>query len=152
MKNLLKTFILIFVISLVISCDNDEISSEADFKIEFGSVCGWCAGEEFITVTNSQIEYNRSIPCGDDKGIMHKSRKITNSEWNEIISSFDYSLFKKLNYNTCNVCADGCDEIIRTTNNTDIHEIRYSPSDEIKETKELKQILTEILEEMRSAN
>ncbi len=152
MKNLLKIFISIFVLSLVISCDNDEITSETDFKIEFGSVCGWCAGEEFITVTNSQIEYNRNIPCGDEKGTTHKSRKITNSEWNEIISSFNYSKFKTLSYNTCNICADGCDEIIRMTNSNNLYEIRYSPSEEIDEVKKLRLILSELLEEMRAAD
>jgi len=125
----------------------DELKE--DFKIEYGSVCGWCAGEEFITVTSSQIEYYRNIPCGDNKGTTQKSRKISASEWNEIILSVDYSKFKKLEYNTCNVCVDGCDEIIRITENNNDHEIRYSVSDEIEEVKKTRQILSALLENMR---
>ena len=149
MKNLLKTVAVFFVFSILISCDNNEIELKEDFKIEYGSVCGWCAGEEFITVTSSQIEYYRNIPCGDNKGTTQKSRKISASEWNEIISSVDYSKFKKLEYNTCNVCADGCDEIIRITENNNDHEIRYSVSDEIEEVKKTRQILSALLENMR---
>ena len=149
MKNLLRTVAVFFVFSILISCDNDEIELKEDFKIEYGSVCGWCAGEEFITVTSSQIEYYRNIPCGDNKGTTQKSRKISASEWNEIISSVDYSKFKKLEYNTCNVCVDGCDEIIRITENNNDHEIRYSVSDEIEEVKKTRQILSALLENMR---
>jgi len=149
MKNLLRIVIIIFTFSILISCDENENDLNEDFKIEYGSVCGWCAGEEFITVTSSQIEYYRNIPCGDKKGTKQKSRKISTSEWNEIISSFDHSKFKKLDYNTCNVCADGCDEIIRITENNNIHEIRYSVSDEIEEVKKLRQILSVLLENMR---
>jgi len=149
MKILLKTVAAIFAFSILISCDNNETDLNEDFKIEYGSVCGWCSGDEFITVTTAKIDYSRIIPCGDKKGTKQKSRKISTSEWNEINSSFDHSKFKKLDYNTCNVCADGCDEIIRITENKNIHEIRYSVSDEIEEVKKLRQILSVLLENMR---
>lgn len=152
MMNLLKISPFFILLFLFIGCDLSETASEEELKIEFGSVCGWCAGEEFITVTSSKISYYRNIPCGDDKGITRKSRKISGSEWNEIISSFDNEEFKKLNYNACNVCADGCDEIIRIAYNESIHEIRYSPSEEIRNTKNLREILSVLLEEMRLAN
>lgn len=150
--NLLKIAPLIIVFSLFTGCGILETTSVEKIQIEFGSVCGWCAGEEFITVTGAQISYYRNIPCGDEKGTTRKSRKISTSEWNEIISSIDNKAFNKLNYNTCNVCADGCDEIIRITENNNLHEIRYSPVDEIQETKKLEQILTAILDEMRAAD
>jgi len=152
MKNLLKNFAFIFTLFVLQGCDKNEIESKDDFKIEFGSVCGWCAGEEFITVTSVQIEYYRNIPCGENKGKLQKSRKTSDAEWNEIISSFDSRKFKTLNYNSCNVCADGCDEIIRITNNRNTHEIRYTPSEEIQETKNLSLILTGLLAEMRKNN
>lgn len=152
MKNLLKIFAFIFTFFVLPGCDKDEIESKDDFKIEFGSVCGWCAGEEFITVTSVQIEYHRNIPCGEGKGKLQKSRKTSVVEWNEIISSFDSRKFKALNYNTCNVCADGCDEILRITDKSKIHEIRYTPSEVIQETKKLSLILTGLLAEMRKKN
>lgn len=152
MKTLFRTFAPFWVLFIFIGCDTKEDLSEEDFKIEFGSVCGWCAGDEFISVTNSRIEYYRYIPCGDNKGTTMKNRKISGSEWNEIITSFDYQTFKSLNHNTCNVCVDGCDEIIRITDNGMANEIRYSPGDEILETKNIKLILAELLVEMRTAN
>jgi hypothetical protein len=75
---------------------------------------------------------------------------LSSEDWNKILLSFDYSLFKTLNYSECNVCVDGCDEIIQITDNENTHEIRYSPNDEIKGMQELQNILTEILEEMRA--
>jgi hypothetical protein len=112
-------------------------------------VCGWCAGEEFITITSSEINYERKIPCGEGKGTTKKSSSISSSEWNKIISSFNMKEFKTLEYNSCNVCVDGCDEIIRITENNNTHEIRYSPSDKIQETENLRHYLSEVMEKMK---
>ena len=149
MKGLLNTALIILVFLVIGSCNNSEVPAYENFKIEFGSMCGWCAGEEFITVTHSEIKYIRNIPCGEGKGTKKKEKKISSKKWNEILSSFDYSLFKTLKYNTCNVCVDGCDEIIKITEKDSIHEIRYSPNDEIEGITDLRQILNKIMEEMR---
>ncbi len=149
MKKFLKTGLVILVLLILGACERNEIPEQENIKIEFGSECGWCAGKEFITVTNSGIKYIRNIPCGEGKGIKGKEKEISSKEWNEIQSSFDYSLFTTLNHNSCNVCVDGCDEIIRITKNDNIHEIRYSSPNEVEETKDLRQILSKIMEEMR---
>lgn len=149
MKKILITGLIIFILTGFVGCEENEIPEQENIKIEFGSVCGWCAGEEFISVTNSGIEYIRSIPCGEEKGITKKEKEINPEEWDEILSSFDYSLFSTLNYNSCNVCVDGCDEIIKITKDDILHEIRYSYPDEVNETKDLRQLLNKIMEEMR---
>ncbi len=149
MKEILNTVFVIFIMLIISGCEESEIPVQENFKIEFGSECGWCAGQEFISVTNSKIEYTRNIPCGEGKGIRKKEKEISSKDWNELQSSFDYSLFKTLNYNSCNVCVDGCDEIIKITENDSIHEIRYTSPNEIEETKDLRQILNKIMEEMR---
>ena len=150
--NLLKTISFIFLLAIFTGCDNSEIDSAEFFKIEFGSECGWCGGEEYIVVTKSNIKYIRNIPCGDDQGTIQKNRKINSEVWNEIISSFDYSLFKILNYSECNVCVDGCDEIIKISETDSTHELRYSTSDEVDGMQNLRQILTVFLEEMRETD
>ncbi len=150
--NLLKSGIFIFVIVIFLSCEKNEVIEHDDFIIEFGSECGWCAGQEFVTVSASKISYLRNIPCGEEKGTIQKSRNISAAEWDEINSSFDYSLFKTLDYNECNVCVDGCDEIIRITENESNHELRYSVSGEIEGMRNLQQILTGLLEEMRESD
>jgi len=152
MKNFLKLNILIALIILLAGCEKDEIAFKEDFEIKFGSECGWCAGQEFITINSSKMKYVRNIPCGDKKGTTQKERQISADEWVKITSSFDYSLFKTLKYTECNVCADGCDEIITITKNSKSHELRYSASDEIEGMNELRQILTELIKEMREAN
>ncbi len=148
MKQILITVFTIFIF-LITGCKESEIPVQENIKIEFGSECGWCAGQEFITVSNSKIEYTRIIPCGESKGIKTKEKNINSEEWNEILSSYDFSLFKTLNYNSCNVCVDGCDEIIKITEYESNHEIRYSFPNEVEETQDLRQILNKIMEEMR---
>ena len=150
--NLLKIISFIFIPAIFTACDNNDIDSAEFFKIEFGSECGWCGGQENIIVTESNINYLRNIPCGDDQGTIQKNRKINSDEWNEIISSFDYSLFKTLNYSECNVCADGCDEIIKISESDKTHELRFSPSDEVEGMQNLREILTVFLEEMRETD
>ena len=152
MCKLLRTGLFIVVLLILNACEKSEIPAQENFKIEFGTECGWCAGQEFIAITNSKLEYTRNIPCGDEKGTKKREREITSEEWSDISSSFDYSLFKTLAYNSCNVCADGCDEIIKITENDSIYEIRYSSPDEVEETKDLRQILNKIMGEMREMN
>lgn len=147
--NLLKFFSLIFSLFLFYGCEVQDSSADGDYKIEFGSACGWCAGEEFIIVTGSKISYYKNIPCGENKGKTEKSRKISISTWDAIISSFDYNEFLKLNSNTCNVCVDGCDEIIRITRSGNQHEIRYSPGDDIQQIRKMRLILSEQMKELR---
>lgn len=148
MKSLLA--IVLFTTVIILSgCENDIIPADKDFLIEFGSQCGWCAGEEMITINSIKIEYTRTIPCGENQGITNKNKLINEETLDSIWSSFDYDSFKSLEYNECNFCADGCDEIIRITKNKKTHELRYSPEKEVVDIEKLRQILAEILAEMR---
>lgn len=111
----------------------------------------WCGGQEYITITYSKVEYERNIPCGENEGISTKSKNLSNEDWEIISNSFDYSLFKTLEYTECNVCIDGCDEIIQITENESTHELRYSFSDEIEGMESLREILLELMNEMRES-
>ena len=142
----------VFVISfLLFGCSEQEVFDES-FTIKFGSECGWCAGHEYITISKTKVDYMRNIPCGDNKGIITKSQDLCSCDWDEITSSFDYSRFKKLKYNDCNVCADGCDEVILITENESSHELRYSFSAKVEGMENLREILSEIMKEMREMN
>jgi hypothetical protein len=147
-----KYKIALFTLSLVffLACEKNEIETNPDFEIKFGSECGWCAGQEYITLTSTKIEYLRNIPCGEEKGTAIKVRVLSSEEWSEIKLSFDYYLFKTLNYSECNVCADGCDEIIQITEDNNTHELRYSPNNEVEGMQELQNLLMALLEEMRA--
>jgi hypothetical protein len=148
-----KLIIVIFCLAFLAGlngCKKEVIYSKANCIIEFGSECGWCAGQEFITITSFTIEFEKTIPCGENQGTEKKSKSITSTKWDSIRSSFDYSLFKTLEYDECNVCVDGCDEIIRITKNDESHQIRYSPEKQIEEIEELRQILAELLSEFNT--
>ena len=138
--------------TLIISCakQKDEFGDDGSLVIEFGSVCGWCAGEEAITVSSEKVDYLRQIPCGEDKSTITKTNDITKKEWNAVVSSFDYSYFLTLDNNECNVCADGCDEYIKITQNGTTHEIRYAPSKEIDGMNDLRGKLNNLMSEISS--
>ena len=146
----LKAIPVYVIISLLlISCTEENLIND-NFEIKYGSTCGWCAGQEFITITNDTIKYMRNIPCGEDKIVIKGTRKLNLGEWNKIISSFDYSIFKTLEYTDCNVCADGCDEILEISEDDSVHKLSYTPSTEIEEVKKLRNQLSEIMDEMRN--
>ena len=152
MKNLLKTALVIFLLSFLYQCEEKEDIFPEEIIIEFGTECGWCGGQEYITVSSSKISYGRNIPCGEEKGTVTKERKTWSEEWNEIVLSFDSEYFNSLEYNECNVCVDGCDEIIKITENKSTHELRYSPSEEIEGIENLQELLTGFLHEMSGSD
>lgn len=138
---------LIFVLSLLFlaGCEKENLNATDSFRIEFGSVCGWCAGEEKITVSQSKIEYTRIIPCGENEGQTELKRTINSEEWDNLINTLDYDYFLTLDYNECNVCVDGCDEFIKITKNGEPHEISYTPGTEIEGIESFQEKLEELL-------
>jgi len=152
MKKLaVNSFILVLILPILISCSKqNDFGEHGSIIIEYGTVCGWCGGEEAITVSAAKADYLRQIPCGENEGTTNKTVEISREKWNDIISSFDYSYFLTLNYNECNVCVDGCDEFIKITADNSIHEIRYSPSIEIDGLENLREKLNNVMNEMAS--
>lgn len=64
-------------------------------------------------------------------------------EENEIPDHYNF----KIEYG--NVYVDGCDEIMKITENYSTHELRYSVNEEVDGMQDLRQILKALLEEMR---
>lgn len=153
MKNfVVRSAFFILISSFVVSCLNHtyDFGENGSVVIEYGTVCGWCAGEEAITVSSVKVDYLRQIPCGDNKGTKNATNPISEERWNDIITSFDYSHFVALDYNECNVCADGCDEFIKITKNGSTHEIRYSPSIQIDGLDDLRDELNSLINDFSS--
>ncbi|HKJ78903.1 MAG TPA: hypothetical protein VKA10_05185 [Prolixibacteraceae bacterium] len=152
----MKTLILaVFAATLLFvpfSCaeENPEISET--YFIEFGSECGWCAGMEYIKITEQKIVYTRTIPCGEEKGTQTESEIISEADWQELQNSFDYDQFLTLDYDECNVCADGCDEILRITRAGETHQLRYDPGQEITDVASLQTKLREIMLKFQDEN
>jgi hypothetical protein len=149
MKRFFDTILIIALVLNTISCtEEDPILEDSEgFYLEYGTECGWCAGHRYIEISEGIITYTFNIPCGENKGTVTMSRNLTTEEWQAIQDAFDYDFLLSLNYNECRVCADGCDEIIRINDESDMHEIRYNPGEEIEGIEELQNILFEIMEE-----
>lgn len=154
MARLLKTTLIALSFLLLFSCSEEEEKLETDytFVIEFGTECGWCAGTETISVKKGEIEYIRVIPCGDNKGTTVKTENFEYDKWNELIEDLDTDLFNALEYNICNICADGCDELIKVIRNGETHQIRYNPNEDIKGIESLQEKLREYLDEFNENN
>lgn len=56
------------------------------------------------------IKYVYYIPATSQMPQITKSRTVPENEWAEILNCINVNEFVKLQYQTCNVCADGCDE------------------------------------------
>ena len=122
------SIICIFFAILCCSCKN-EIHNQINNSILFiqsGSVCGRGSGTDSLKITKSEILYSYYIPRLSDKPQILKKRGISKEEWNQIINCFNPIEFSKLNFNSCNVCFDGCDEWILILNELNLHKITFA--------------------------
>ncbi len=124
----LKLIILVLLSLIISSCDSDAENSE--MVITIGTACGWCAGTDSLVITKTNMTFTLAAICDRREMIINKSTP--DSIWEKLNVLFDQSKFKKININTCNVCADGCDTWIRVQNGDFVHEIRFgSPQDTV---------------------
>jgi hypothetical protein len=99
-------------------CEKHENKSnvnkeESYLKIRAGYMCGWGAGEDSLYISNTVIRYVYFVPARSRLPKINKTRTTTEAEWANILHSLDLNNFVKLDYNSCNICVDGCDEWIK---------------------------------------
>lgn len=128
MKNLLPIIFLLF--TGLVGCkksENDFSSKDnSSLKIIAGFMCGWGTGEDSLYISKTSIKYVYYIPATSMLPQINKTRSVQDTEWVNIVNSIDLNEFVKLNYNSCNICVDGCDEWISIQNNQGSHQIRFS--------------------------
>lgn len=117
-----KLFALILLSILIVSCESDTENSE--MVITIGTTCGWCAGTDSLVITKNNMTYTLAAIC--DRGEKKINKVTPDSIWQKINGLYDQTKFEKININTCNVCADGCDTWIRVQNGDFNHIIRFS--------------------------
>jgi len=118
----------VFSFLLILSCTKEKKTAGNDeLVITMGSICGWCAGGDSLLITKYMINYHFISPC--DKNSYIKDTLTNIKEWNTLIGEFDQEKFQKININTCNYCADGCDTWISIKNNSISHMIRFGYAD-----------------------
>jgi hypothetical protein len=113
-----------------ISCVNNKSDlnlKTTKLEISYCSVCGWCAGGDSLHLTVDSTYFLKNKPCEE---LTNKKDILTNKkDWNELLDLLDYEEFQKIDLNTCNVCADGCDSWITVTDGINSHTIRYGFAD-----------------------
>jgi hypothetical protein len=125
----MKNVGLVFLLGVwMMSCKNStpDPLNESNFKIKAGYICGWGAGIDTLEIANQTVRYVYYVPRKSAKAQILKTRKLTDQEWTELKNSVNWSQFIRLNYKTCNVCFDGCDEWIALQNGDFSHQITFS--------------------------
>jgi hypothetical protein len=102
-----------------------------------------------LIISSTMIKYAYSVPANSQIPEIKKERPTSAAEWNTIIGSVNLNNFLNLNYNTCNICFDGCDEWISIKNDTISHQIRFGQGFKIDSIKPLQDILSQLRSEFR---
>ena len=118
--------------------------------IKAGFMCGWGSGEDSLIISSTMIKYVYSVPARSSIPEIYKTRLTTGTEWNNILNSINISNFLNLNYNSCNICVDGCDEWISIKNDSISHQIRFGLGLKIDSIKQLQNILSQLRLEFRN--
>jgi sarcosine oxidase delta subunit len=126
------------------SCIKYQTVSKSDLTIDAGFVCGWGSGMDSIKISRNSITYRYWVPATSSDPIINKTRAVSEIEWEEILSYVNLSEFLNLDYHSCNVCVDGCDEWISIQNDNISHKITYDKGLEIKAISSLQAKLASI--------
>lgn len=117
--------IISFIFCLGAGCEDDKNDGRG-LVIMTGEACGWCSAPDSLALTSSKSVYNLWGACGEpDKAVTENTRR---EEWADLRASLNWDDFKKINVNTCALCADGCDTWIRIQNGDESHYIRFTES------------------------
>jgi hypothetical protein len=152
MKNhlLLITLISFCLLACKKQEDNTTIKKNPSLIIKAGFMCGWGSGEDSLIISSTLIKYVYSVPAKSHIPEINKTRVTSTSEWNNILNSINVSNFLNLNYNSCNICVDGCDEWISIKNDSISHQIRFGLGFKIDSIKQLQNILSQLRSEFRN--
>jgi hypothetical protein len=146
-------FCITFLLSVPFTCNRQEpaaVVNDSAMKITAGYVCGWGSGEDSLVITSDKISYRFFVPASSSKPSVSQLRLLTTAEQEAIRNAVDFKTFSELEYNTCNVCVDGCDEWIIIKYLQTTHEIRFSKGQQINSVSALQAILLNFRKEFNS--
>ena len=130
--------------------DGENPANNSGLVIQAGYICGWGSGTDSIQITKTAVRYVYYIPRKSQQPQIVKTRTVSESEWTEIINSINLEEFTKLNYNTCNVCFDGCDEWIQIHNDQTDHKITFGKGLKIDAINQLQEKLSRLRAEFNN--
>ena len=144
----LLSLFLIFITTLFLSnCEKTELTPTSDLTIKAGFMCGWGSGEDSLVISQTRVTYVYYIPAQSQLPVINKSRPVPESEWTEILNDINLNDFVKLNYQSCNICVDGCDEWISIQDENISHSIRFGKGQQIDTISKLQTKLAELRSE-----
>jgi hypothetical protein len=147
-----KYISLIFLLLIfLVGCKKQEnypvFKEESPLKIKAGFMCGWGSGEDSLYISNTVIKYVYYVPAKSLLPKFKQTRATTEAEWINILNALDLNKFIKLNYNSCNICVDGCDEWISIQDDLISHQIRFGYGSKIDSICDLQTILAQFRSE-----
>jgi hypothetical protein len=139
-------FVILLAAVLLFSCDKNELNqpNSSNLVIKAGFICGWGSGSDSIEISQYSIKYVYYVPAKSEQAQINKTRSVSNSEWIEILSDVNMDDFIKLNYQSCNICFDGCDEWIFIQNESLSHKITFGYGQKIDSISKLQTKLTQL--------
>jgi len=126
-----KNVFMALVIFVIISCRNEHLPENkpyANLIIKTGTICGWCAQNDTLTITGNSVRYVNYAHCSNLPTV-EKNGELLVSDLDALVSRLNFSELKKLDLNSCNLCIDGCDDWISYVNGSQSHYIRFSKDD-----------------------
>jgi len=141
MKMKILRVLTIALFSVFSFCSCEKENHENGLKIEAGFVCGFGSGTDSIRISNSKINYVYYVPGNSPKAIIDTSMVISKSQWADMTKGIELKEFWLLDYNSCGLCVDGCDERIEIQNNGNSHAIRFPMGLEIDSIGHIQAIL-----------
>lgn len=127
-----KLFLFASIIILLFSCTYDTLedkNSNSALVIKAGKVCGWCTVNDTLTISGNMVRYVNYANCSTGIPSISKTGILNDAELEALLASLNFLELQKIDLNSCNVCADGCDDWIQVTNGTESHYIRYGGSE-----------------------
>ena len=117
---------------LILPCCREDAVQKDDLVIQAGFVCGWGSGTDSIQITPMAVHYRYFVPRESNQPKIDKTRALVKGEWEELVRVVNQQEFNRLNYNSCNVCFDGCDEWIEMKNGDSEHKITFPKGQSIE--------------------
>ena len=139
---------LLFLINGCSFSDPEESKQIQDYIIKTGTVCGWCSKNDTLTINGNEINYKNYLQCSNINPSSKKSGVLAQENLNRLLSSLNFEEFKTIKLNSCNVCADGCDNWIYVSKGDEFHLIKYGGNeDDLNKIKVFIEILDGIKKE-----
>ncbi len=127
--------------------NNSILKDASSLIINAGFECGWGTGSDSLIITRSAIKYLYFVPAVSMVPTIKKSRNVSDNEWEDILNAINPNDFQKLDFNSCNICVDGCDEWISVKTDHFSHQIRFAAGLKIESITKLQDILAQLRSE-----